>query len=94
MGSIDRPARAEAKPRTEAESLTFVGWIAVSLGVLIFAAGAFMGGNLFAMGIGAIFCAAGAVSKKSAPSKLCPACQMAIPKTATICGHCRTAIPG
>jgi 4-hydroxybenzoate polyprenyltransferase len=96
MGSIDpirtRPTPAPPIPvqAPTQRSVTAAGALGLGFGFLMFVLGSFAGVNLFLMGLGGLFMAAGYYSRQKPPAKLCPACRMEIPAEATVCGHCRT----
>lgn len=102
MGTIDpapRPVRAQPAPAQkppvmpQKPSMTAAGAIGVTFGLILFTLGSLAGWNLMLMGVGLVFIAAGYASRKKPPAKLCPSCRMEIPMEATVCGHCRSALP-
>lgn len=103
MGTIDptpRSARAAPVPvqgstrkppvMPQKQSMTVAGTIGLTFGLILFTWGSFSGWNIFLMGIGLVFIAAGYASRQKPAAKLCPSCRMEIPLEATVCGHCRT----
>lgn len=95
--TVRRPVQIAAPPhplrRTPKEpGLTAAGWLGIGFGLVLFTMGALAGLNLLLMGMGGAFMAAGSFAREKVPAKVCPACRLAIPLEASVCGHCRTAL--
>lgn len=70
-------------------SVSGIGVLGMVFGFIVFGLGVLTGGNLIVCGLGLLFIGLGYSAR---PKRLCPACKLAIPKEATVCGHCRSAL--